>query len=148
MFSPGLRAVLPSFQGSRVSRKNPEDLLVQCAVIIPRIHITRNIRRTHGKSAYLVSMGAEECFKPEVRIQTQQLFAKAQINQDRMTTSPFKLWNDELVPGLPLVQKPSSLQRREWPLIKLKRLKRPWPHEGVLELRKQSKHSFHFRDRN
>jgi hypothetical protein len=45
----------------------------------------------------MVSMGIEERFESEAGIKIQQFAAKAEVNQDRMTTPGAKLRDDKLL---------------------------------------------------
>ena len=67
--------------------QNAKNFLVQRPVIIPRVHVSRNIIRIDRNARYFVAMRVEKRLQAARRIQFEKLSAKTQIDQDRVTTA-------------------------------------------------------------
>jgi hypothetical protein len=76
-------------------RLNPEDLAVKSAVIIPLIHVARNVRRGDGKTQDLILVSLEKGAQAPERGEILQLPAKARVNPDRVPAATLIFGDDE-----------------------------------------------------
>src|SRR5688572_17213360 len=80
----------------------PENLLVQCAVIIPRIHVASNERGVDGESFDEVFMGFEEGSEAARLVQVQELVSESEIDENRVAATILPGRDDDAGALLPL----------------------------------------------
>jgi len=71
----------------RLGRRFARNLLVQGAVIIPRIDVAGNVRRVDREPLDLASVRVKKSLQAAAGIQTQQLRPKTEIDENRMATA-------------------------------------------------------------
>jgi len=64
-----------------------KEILVQSGVIIPRVHVPRNVIRVDGNTFDLVQMFIKEALQSPIGIEVKKVFFKAHINEHGMTTA-------------------------------------------------------------
>ena len=77
-------------------RFTAKDFLMQRAVIFPRIDVSGNKRRINGHAENLSAMFVEQSTQASLRIKTQELISKTEIDENGVPTAAFILGRQQL----------------------------------------------------
>jgi len=83
--------------------RHSEYIFMQALVIFPRVHVTRNVRRRYGDAPHPLAMRCEQRAQALCGIETYQLIAISQINQDRVSAAACVLRLNQRSAAFPFV---------------------------------------------